>query len=78
VTVTRSRSPVGKRGARAQRTARLRRRIAVASVALVLVSWNAVDVLGTRGGATVVASSSLGGPGGGSVDVVAPVVSRQS
>jgi hypothetical protein len=56
--------------------AALRRRVALGAAALLLVSWNAVDVLGAKGGTK--ALSGVSNPQGGSIDAVAPVVTRQS
>jgi hypothetical protein len=58
------------------RASTLRRRIALASAALLLLSWNAVAVLGAKGGGK--ALSGLNNPSGGSIDAAAPVVTRQS
>jgi hypothetical protein len=60
----------------AARVSTLRRRIALASAALLLLSWNAIAVLGAKGGEK--ALSGVNNPRGGSIDVVAPVVTRQS
>lgn len=43
---------------------------------MLLISWNAVVVLGTDGGLS--ASQAVGGGNGGSIDITAPVVTRQS
>lgn len=56
----------------------MRRRIAVGSVGLLLVSWNLVAVLGTDGGATALSSPSVGNGTGASIDGIAPVTSQQS
>jgi hypothetical protein len=56
----------------------MRRRIAVGSAALLLVCWNAIAVLGTKGGAGALASPTVGNSNGGSIDVTAPMTTRQS
>jgi hypothetical protein len=45
---------------------------------LLLVCWNAVAVLGTKGGTSALASPTVGNSKGGSIDVTAPVTTRQS
>lgn len=66
------------RGDRAQRARRLRLRITAGAVALLAVSWNVVAVLGRDSNSHPLASPSAGNPLGGSIDVTAPVTSRQS
>ena len=61
---------------RATRSSTLRRRIAVGSVALLLLSWNAVSTLGAKGGPK--ALGGAGNPSGDSIDGIAPVVTHQS
>jgi hypothetical protein len=63
---------------RAGAARRLRRRIVVASAALLLLCWNAIAVLGTKGGAGALASPTVGNSNGGSIDITAPVTTRQS
>jgi hypothetical protein len=75
----RRRAHTTERTARADATARVaavRRRVALVAAALLLVSWNAIEVLGAKGGAQ--ALSGVSNPQGGSIDAVAPVVTRQS
>jgi hypothetical protein len=43
---------------------------------VLLISWNVVAVLGTDGGAR--ASNAVGNAQGGSIDITAPVTTRQS
>lgn len=63
---------------RAVRARALRRRIAIATVALLLISWNAVDVWGAKSGGGPRTTNLAGSGSNGSVDVVAPVTSQQS
>jgi hypothetical protein len=60
------------RGDRARRARRLRLSIAAGTVGVLVVSWNAVAVLGNDG------SSRLAAGPGGSIDINAPVTTRQS
>ena len=67
---------VDRRGRDRKTRARLmRRRIALGSAGLLLLSWNAVAVLGDNGGSK---AGSLGSGNGGSIDSTAPVTTQQS